>query len=772
MTSVSDMKCAVKAILVLQFLVLLIGVSTAAAPDICAPILLVPQTDQTSNDEPRWSPDGNWIAYRKWDSGASESSVYKIPATGGPEVLVVQDGLNPRWSPDGNTIAFVKAGASIYTIPSSGGSPTFITDGILPEWSPDGTRICYFGNWGEIRTIPVAGGPSILITAEVDPSLDYYYWAFGDVEWSPDGNWIVYSKWSDDMGSFSIFKALSLGGFEVQLTYPSSWMYHCYPQWSPDGRWISYFDDSYGLCKVDFLGKQSYPLMKIPSFGYYNKASWSPDGDWLVTPMDMDGYGGGPLVRVGSEGGSAFLTWDIKAWDNSYCPWSPDGRWIAMPAANGAIYKVPSEPCEGQVVADCLVPMSGDVFVGRALDGDTTDSAGMAASVQGSTTHILSYFNLSKRWTTAVTIGNLSSSTEANVELRPYPASGASLPRKRLEIPVNGQVSENIDRIFDGFNLSGVGWIQVTSDVDTVASLILMDKTKGGIASVPTSEAQKNLYLPYFAPGLYDCCVGVSIVNPNATSVQIRFDAYAGGTLQGGTGWTTIPAHGMVSGSMDSLVGIQPIDGWVAVRSKGGDVAGLFTLQKPSDPSVFAAFSATSPMMDMNFSSFVSNADAKTKIFLVNPWKIADATVTLEAHRGDGTLIDQKIITIKALSRLIREVGSLFSLGTDTAGWVEVKSSAPLVGLQVFSGDAWPMFLGLAAVEPQESGNHVYVPHYTSAGDWNTWLSLANPDDVSSVTPNMLAFGQSGLELGNAAPIIPANGQLLGEVRELFDSSL
>jgi TolB protein len=56
---------------------------------------------------PRWSPDGEWIAFiRRVDNS---SDVWVIPAEGGDPVQLTEEGdvTAPEWSPDGNHIAFL-----------------------------------------------------------------------------------------------------------------------------------------------------------------------------------------------------------------------------------------------------------------------------------------------------------------------------------------------------------------------------------------------------------------------------------------------------------------------------------------------------------------------------------------------------------------------------------------------------------------------------------------------------------------------------------------
>jgi len=154
--------------------------------------------DKTSSlSEPAWSPLGDEIAF----VDINLKTLEVVPATGGvPEVLYSSPNTlaYPAWSPDATRIAFAESdpaggravrvltlgtgtvttvlGAEfsaqtgaflrfldwartqdvlvfdlgapvsrIYTVPPSGGAPTFIVGGVYPTWSPNGGEILFTG---------------------------------------------------------------------------------------------------------------------------------------------------------------------------------------------------------------------------------------------------------------------------------------------------------------------------------------------------------------------------------------------------------------------------------------------------------------------------------------------------------------------------------------------------------------------------------------------------------------------------------------------------
>ena len=113
-------------------------------------------SDSYGHFEPQWSPDGNWVAYYRWDA-TGNWQIYKVPSAGGAETPLTSDSYthnNPQWSPDGNWIVYYKNDATgnwqIYKVPSAGGVETPLTSDNYghdrPQWSPDGNWVVYYKN--------------------------------------------------------------------------------------------------------------------------------------------------------------------------------------------------------------------------------------------------------------------------------------------------------------------------------------------------------------------------------------------------------------------------------------------------------------------------------------------------------------------------------------------------------------------------------------------------------------------------------------------------
>ncbi len=163
------------------------------------------RTSSTREGQPRWSPDGKWIAFTSDQNG--QEDVWICDERGG-QLKQISNGDTPKsqvqWSPDSNAILYTGADKKLYVYQMEDGSTKEVAKAAVgsfggnaiqnPQWSPDGKWIC-FAKAGEnllphVFIISAEGGKEHRITD------DTYYSESGAL-WTGDGKRIVFMSGMD-----------------------------------------------------------------------------------------------------------------------------------------------------------------------------------------------------------------------------------------------------------------------------------------------------------------------------------------------------------------------------------------------------------------------------------------------------------------------------------------------------------------------------------------------------------------------------------------------
>jgi len=164
-------------------------------------------TTDGRNREPRWSPTGNWLAFRRERQSIVQRQVpCEIPRARQELCLeptvVIQ---NQVWliEENGNNARPINRSLSV--------------DHLV--WSPVRDRLAYVTAEGELHTIN-ADGTGLQILNSIN-SADSTRGRTGRIAWSPDGNWIAY-EWSiqnasESASSQSVWKISADGKTRIEL---------------------------------------------------------------------------------------------------------------------------------------------------------------------------------------------------------------------------------------------------------------------------------------------------------------------------------------------------------------------------------------------------------------------------------------------------------------------------------------------------------------------------------------------------------------------------
>jgi dipeptidyl aminopeptidase/acylaminoacyl peptidase len=280
---------------------------------------------------PRWSPDGEWIAYL--GSEGDERRLMIIRPDGGQAtpLAAVQWTNHPlpstgerlTWSPDGKAIAFVSATPGPET-EDAGGDPVVITRYLYKPTASEG--LTRFNDNRRVHVFVVD-----LVTKKVRQLThgDYYEHS---IDWSPNGEEILFisnrESNPDQFFNYDIFAVKVSDGRTRRLTRTESAEYR--PRWSPDGKTIAFQGTRRGLTSSETTMEDTHIWLmdadgstrREIGAGIDNRQGapgWSADGTTVYFTVQERGnirlyrlpaFGGDPEVIVGEPG--AVRSWSLS----------------------------------------------------------------------------------------------------------------------------------------------------------------------------------------------------------------------------------------------------------------------------------------------------------------------------------------------------------------------------------------------------------------------------------------------------------------------------
>ena len=228
---------------------------------------------EKSSDNPRWSPDGRFLAFTSGRSGKNNLYVLRVIGGEAEQITDSKSGVGSfAWSPKGDRIAFLmKDAESDDEEKRSKGKDD-------SRWVDENVKI---NRLYVVSLEKDANGKREPRKLTTDQNLD------GDVDWSPDGKSIVFARTKMPKADFwttSDLMLVDVANGEVKSLAATA-AAESSPAYSPDGKWIAFVvsDDPprwAGYRRVALVSASggSPKLLAETSDAQPNILDWSADG--------------------------------------------------------------------------------------------------------------------------------------------------------------------------------------------------------------------------------------------------------------------------------------------------------------------------------------------------------------------------------------------------------------------------------------------------------------------------------------------------------------
>ena len=338
-------------------------------------------------DDPQLSPDGRFVAYsvRTLDAkkDRSDRDIYMAPIEGGEPLRLTSSKKSeslPRFSPDGEWIAFLSSRegghAAVFLLSRRGGEAVKLTsykaDVSDLAWSPDSKRLALVVSDEDPDAPPTPDDDE----ESVEPEKTAKPIVLRRVQFKRDGEGYL-RELRSHLHVFDVAKKTSF-----QLT--SGPFDDASPAWSPDGQKIAFVSnrtlpdpDLSQNTDIFVVAAKAGEIPRGVATGPREAARpvWSPDGRWIAfvsggDPKDM-WYGASHIALVPAAGGAPKALTERLDRNVLQPRFAPDGRSLLFVIEDGGNQHLARVPVEGgaveRVVAGEREVQAFDVAKGGAI---------------------------------------------------------------------------------------------------------------------------------------------------------------------------------------------------------------------------------------------------------------------------------------------------------------------------------------------------------------------------------------------------------------------
>jgi Tol biopolymer transport system component len=299
-----------------------------------------------------WSPDGRHIVVGDASGPAWRIAIVNTRSAAVRLLIGHTSDVNPRWSPDGQTLAYLHLtapGEGALRVQSLDGSSLTLARGLFPPrvgweyaWSPDSRALAFVSTDGDLSSIDRDGTGERVLETHVDSSP----------AWSPDSSTLAVTT-VDYLTNGHRIVLVGADGSASPLSPPPGAATAA--AWSPDGASLFYLDESAG--QGSSLASLWTPATRhsrvLVQVHVSLSGAFSPDGARVYVELHGDSSTNGLIVDLGDSG-------EADGAGVGRATWSPDGSSLAYERNGGVEIRSSPRVGDGGWRSETVIPRASD----------------------------------------------------------------------------------------------------------------------------------------------------------------------------------------------------------------------------------------------------------------------------------------------------------------------------------------------------------------------------------------------------------------------------